>query len=219
MIMKTMQDYAKILDKVKNFDTDSITELDIIDIICDFGLSYDNRNLYGIYEGHMNNPHDLGLWQKPDQLAPLIKFLLNENHTIDSFLEVGTYKASTFLILREFLLLKNNNLLSMTIDTSKQVSDEFIKFFNINYRQSSINNLYEQYDLIFIDGDHAYNSVKSDYEKALSLNPKYILFHDIQDKYCPGVVVLWNEIKNAGMNNVEFNTNDNIMGLGLAILK
>ena len=219
MIMKTVQDYAKILDKVKNFDTDSITELDIIDTICDFGLSYDDRNLYGTYEGHMNNPRDLGLWQKPDQLASLIKYLLDKNHTIDSFLEVGTYKASTFLILREFLLLKNNNLFSMTIDPSKQVSEEFISFFNINYKQSSIHDLQGRYDLIFIDGDHAYDSAKSDYEKALSLGPKYILFHDIQDKYCPGVVALWNEIKSAGMNNVEFNTNDNIMGLGLAILK
>ena len=219
MIMKTIQDYANILDRVKDYNIDSITEKNIIDTICDFGLSYDNRNLYGAYEGHMNNPHDLGLWQKPDQLAPLIKFLLNENRTIGSLLEVGTYKASTFLILREFLSLKNNNLLSMTIDPNKQISEEFINFFNINYKQSSIHDLDEAYDLIFIDGDHAYDSVKSDYEKALSLNPKYILFHDIQDKYCPGVVALWNEIKSEGMNNMEFNTNDNIMGLGLAILK
>ena len=217
--MKTVEDYNKQLGRIKGSKIAQIAEQDIIDIICGFGLSYDDRNLYGEYGACMNNPHDLGLWQKPDQLAPLIKFLLNENHTIDSFLEVGTYKASTFLILREFLSLKNNNLFSMTIDPNKQVSEEFISFFNINYKQSSIHDLEGGYDLIFIDGDHAYDSAKSDYEKALSLNPKYILFHDIQDKYCPGVVALWNEIKSAGMNNVEFNTNDNIMGLGLAILK
>ena len=139
--MKTAQHYAKILDRVKNFDIDSIAEKDIIDIICDFGLSHDDRNLYGAYEEHMNSPHDLGLWQKPDQLAPLIKYLVGEKRTIKSFLEVGTYKASTFLILREFLLLKNNNLFSMTIDPSRQISEQFISFFNINYKQSNIHNM------------------------------------------------------------------------------
>lgn len=216
--MKTINDYQIILDNIKKLDVDSLSEIDIENIICHFGLTFDNRSLYGAYHGCMNKPEELGLWQKPDQLAPLIKYLLN-HCSINSFLEVGTYKASTFLILREFLYLKNKNLQSLTIDPHKLISDGFVNNFNINYQMADINSIGKQYDLIFIDGDHSYHSVKTDYEKALSLNPKYILFHDIQDKYCPGVVALWNEIKSAGMNNVEFNTNDDIMGLGLIILK
>jgi len=49
--MKTVQDYAKILDRVKNFDTDSITELDIIDIICDL----DCPTITGIFMEHMKD--------------------------------------------------------------------------------------------------------------------------------------------------------------------
>jgi len=216
--MKTINDYQIILDNIKKLDLYSVSEIDIENIICHFGLTFDNRALYGAYQHCMNKPEELGLWQKPDQLAPLIKYLLN-HCSINSFLEVGTYKASTFLILREFLLLKNKNLQSLTIDPYRLISDEFVNNFSINYQMADISSIDKQYDLIFIDGDHSYNSVKTDYEKAISLNPKYILFHDIQDKYCPGVVSLWHEIKKNKDNYIEFKTRDDIMGLGLIILK
>lgn len=216
--MKTINDYQRILDDIKKLDDNSVSEIDIVNIICHFGLTFDNRALYGAYHSCMNKREELGLWQKPDQLAPLIKYLLS-HCSINSFLEVGTYKASTFLILREFLLLKNKNLKSLTIDPHRLISDEFVNNFSINYKMVDINSIDEQYDLIFIDGDHSYHSVKADYEKATFLNPKYILFHDIQDKYCPGVVKLWDEIKKNKDNCIEFKTPDNIMGLGLVILK
>lgn len=216
--MKEIKSYEDQLNKIKNYKIDSICENDILDIICGFGLAYDDRQLYGGYDGCMNSPGEIGLWQRPDQLSPLIKHLLGEEYKIDSFLEVGTYKASTFLILREFLLLKNKDMFSLTLDPNQVITNEFISHFNINYKKSNIHEVHEQYDLIFIDGDHAYHSVKSDYEKALSLSPKYILFHDIQDKYCPGVVEVWNEIKNTGAKNVEFKTDDDIMGLGLVVI-
>ena len=216
--MKTINDYQIILDNIKKLDVDSVSEIDIVNIICDFGLTFDDRSLYGAYQDCMNKPEELGLWQKPDQLAPLIKYLL-DNCLIDSFLEVGTYKASTFLVIREFLYLKNKNLQSITIDPHKLITDEFINHFNINYHKTNIMNLNHKYDLIFIDGDHSYESVKTDYEKAIRLNPRYILFHDIQDKYCPGVVRLWGEIKKNKDNYIEFKTQDDIMGLGLVILK
>jgi hypothetical protein len=110
-------------------------------------------------------------------------------------------------------------LQSLTIDPYRLISDEFVNNFSINYQMADISSIDKQYDLIFIDGDHSYHSVKTDYEKAISLNPKYILFHDIQDKYCPGVVSLWDEIKKNKDNYIEFKTRDDIMGLGLVMLK
>jgi hypothetical protein len=41
--------------------------------------------------------------------------------------------------------------------------------------------LAEQYDAIFIDGDHSYKGCRSDFEFALSLRPKIIGLHDIVD--------------------------------------
>lgn len=42
-------------------------------------------------------------------------------------------------------------------------------------------------DMIFIDGDHRYESVKRDIEKALELYPKYLLGHDYANGW-PGVI-------------------------------
>ena len=56
----------------------------------------------------------------------------------------------------------------------------------------------EKFDAIFIDGDHTYEGVKNDYLNALPLLNEggVMIFHDINSSGCPGVVGLWNEIKN-----------------------
>lgn len=211
--MKTINDYEHVLNSIKNLDIKTLQKEHIINSICNFGLTYDSRDLYGEYQNCMNEPEELGLWQRPEQLSSLIKHLL-DHCDINSFLEVGTYKSSTFLILREFLSLKNKNLKATTIDPRKSVSDEILSHFEINYKQIGIDNIQEQYDLIFIDGDHSYNPVKHDYQKALELKPKYILFHDIVDRHCPDVIKFWNEIKH-DLNYKEFTDCDDLMGLGL----
>ena len=120
----------------------------------------------------------------------------------------------SFLIFREFLRLKNPDLDSLTVDPFCHVSEECLNFFDINYLQGDIYNVQKKYDLIFIDGDHSYYSVKRDFEVALQLNPKYILFHDIVDFLCVDVVKFWNEIKN-DYKYEEFVDQGEGMGLGL----
>jgi len=214
--MKTVYSYENVLNLIKSLKFETIANSDIIDLICSFGLNFDSRDIYGEYKNCMNKPEELGLWQRPKQLSSLIKHLL-DHCDINSFLEVGTFKSSTFLILREFLSLKNKNLKAVTIDPGKFVSDEILNHFKINYKQIGIDKIQEQYDLIFIDGNHSYNAVKQDYQKALELKPKYILFHDIVDKNCPDVVKFWNEIKH-NLNYKEFTDCDDLMGLGLVEL-
>jgi len=214
--MKDIHYYERVLASIRNLNVENITQQQIINSICDFGLTYDSRSLYSEYDKCMNNVDELGLWQRPEQLSLVIKYLI-DNCNIRSFLEIGTNKASTFLILREYLLLKNQNLKSLTIDPFQLISNEIIKFFKINYEKNNINAINGQYDLVLIDGDHDYSAVKYDFEKSINFSPKYILFHDIVDKYCPGVVTYWNEIKN-NFNYIEFKDCDDIMGLGLITL-
>lgn len=50
------------------------------------------------------------------------------------------------------------------------------------------------YDAIFIDADHSYEAVKSDWEHYGAMARKLVGFHDI-DNSCIGVRKLWGEIK------------------------
>jgi hypothetical protein len=216
--MKTKETYRDALHKIKSYKIEEVSQKLIIDSICEFGLVFDNRDIYGDYKKYMNSNGELGLWQRPIQLSECILYLLKNCSKINSFLEIGTHKALTFLIFREFLFLQNPDLESLTIDPIKFVSDDFLKFFSINYQNTRASSIEKNYDLIFIDGDHAYNSVKKDFELALKLNPKYILFHDIVDKNCPGVVRFWSEIKKDFKNYHEFTDSNDLMGLGLIVL-
>ena len=52
----------------------------------------------------------------------------------------------------------------------------------------------ENFDIVFIDGDHSYHGVKNDYEICKKSGKIYV-FHDIINSVCPGVVQFWNELK------------------------
>lgn len=53
----------------------------------------------------------------------------------------------------------------------------------------------QQFDLVFIDGDHSYHSVQGDFVLYKPLAIKVIAFHDIMGlRNCEGVSQLWQEI-------------------------
>lgn len=216
MFMKDINFYKNVLNKISNFDLNKLTTDDVIKIICEFGLVRDSKPLYREYTCYMNTADELGLWQRPNQLAITIEHLLKLN--IESFLEVGTYKAATFLILKEFLKLKNKNLRCLTIDIYNRFTEEYLKELNIEFKQCEIKDVDLNFDLIFIDGNHSYEFVKRDFEYSLKLNPKYVLFHDINDQWCEGVIKFWNEIKN-NYKHIEIVDDDKVMGLGLLFLE
>lgn len=70
------------------------------------------------------------------------------------------------------------------------------------------------FDVVFIDGDHSYDGVKTDWMFAQTLQPRLIAFHDIaeaikhRNEGCH-VDTLWSEIKASGMN-----TDEKIVGCG-----
>lgn len=215
--MVNNMDILKYKQALQNISNIKLDKQSIINCICSFGLNHDTRPIYGSYVKYMNSANDLGLWQKPEELSECILYLLN-NLNINSFLEIGTYKASTFLILREFLLSKNCNLISKTIDPKCYCNKKILDEFNINYEQADISKIKESYDLVFIDGNHSYAHIKQDFEYCIQYSTKYILIHDIVDRHCPGVVKFWNEIKDQ-YHTIEFTDGTDIMGIGLIIIE
>lgn len=157
---------------------------------------------YQIFDGTYKH-----LLQIPEELAELIIILkkYNKKIKINKFLEIGFSHGNTNTILNKFFkfslivavdtfgahingatLLPNirfKNLILICGDTKQKFTFDHLKLF-------------KNFDLILVDADHQYNSVKNDFEIALRLSHKktLILIHDINLEGS-GSKKLWNEIK------------------------
>ena len=82
------------------------------------------------------------------------------------------------------------------------------------------------FDLVFIDGDHSYEAVKSDALKMIDRSNIQV-FHDITNDAVPGVGKFWNEYKNLFESSHEFHefteqyesVEGNFLGIGVAVRK
>lgn len=178
------------------------------------------RNEAGVSHPTLFGPNlfvgGLELQQVPKEYAELL-YLLKENNT-RTYLNIGIGKGGSFIT--ESYIQEDLDL-CVAVDNSSywhsHQKDKIIE--NINWLENNIKAKVEFYDadstlflksckqkfdVIFIDGDHSYDGVYSDYINSLPLldDNGLIIFHDINSHECPGVVKLWNEIKNK--NCIEF---------------
>ena len=159
---------------------------------------------YKIYDGIGN--HCL---QNPEELAWLILNLkkIEKNFKFKNFLEFGYASGFTNTILNK--IFNFEKIVSVDIVSQEgQCKESFfanLRFKNItllcgnsteNFIKEQVN-LNSKYDLIFIDGGHEYNVVKSDYLLSLknAKEKSVIVFHDIDSNLCDGPRRLWLEIK------------------------
>lgn len=160
--------------------------------------------------------------------------LVNLVGNIESFIEIGTYKGGSFIEL-----CKLTSGLKISIDlpnaNTGKISKHFVtrmhnnigkKFKDVHFivgdskNESTIENLRsilkdKLVDFMFIDGDHAYEGVKSDYNmyKEFVKPGGLIAFHDIiESDYMKsnGIYVyrFWNELKTFTNEFYEFITDD-----------
>ncbi len=162
-----------------------------------------------------------GLWQTPGQLAGALVHLSSQN--IDSFVEIGTYAGWTCTVIVAYLMRFGLNS-AYTYDV-EQFCSPLTQTIWKNHNMPLVYLLNEpippgDYDLIFIDGNHEYPYVKADYEMYKS-RARMLMFHDINDAYCPGVRQIWKEIKTLDPKHpffVEFTQHPNgfeLMGIGI----
>jgi predicted O-methyltransferase YrrM len=164
---------------------------------------------YKIYDGIGN--HCL---QNPEELAWLILNLkkIEKKIKFKNFLEFGYASGFTNTILNKFFNFEKIVAVDI-ISQEGQCKESF--FANLRFKnmillcgnsttdfvkeQISVNS---KYDLVFIDGGHEYNVVKSDYLLSLK-NVKersVIVFHDVDSNLCDGPKQLWLEIKKKNPN-------------------
>jgi len=137
------------------------------DIICKLGIYDDGRLIYGDNNKYINPLS--GLWQEPFQFAMLLSFLAKQNLT--SYCEIGPFQYWSFALISA-VLNKNNDLKSFAVDKMFPITmyvHEIFKKYDMKYDfiiGTSENIKNNKYDLVFIDADHSYNGVKSDWENV-----------------------------------------------------
>lgn len=163
----------------------------------------------------------IGLWQYPNQFAKYMHFVCNRLKTVRTYAEIGVAAGGTFIFTSEFLRRFCGLQQSYAVDIAPMgqicyMNDEHTPFKDIleKYITSTPDRVFiqgssqkfvehlqnrsggdvERIDLLLIDGDHSYMGAKLDFD-VLKSYASTIVFHDIANAKCPGVVRLWNEVK------------------------
>ena len=183
-----------------------------------------------------DNGGGLLIWQYPNQFSKYL-CLLNK-YQITSYIEIGCRWGGTFVLTTEYLKRFNNITKSVAVDIIDSpvlnycILNNETQFIKLNSQCDAFQNYIKtnNFDLIFIDGDHSYNGVKNDYEISKN-SGKIFVFHDIVNDVCPGVVKFWNELKANESDKYDFfefteqyadvwqNTHRQFLGIGVAVKK
>jgi len=149
-------------------------------------------------------------WSTQKNDWELLIYLIKK-YNIKSVFEIGTWKGDTSLLM----WLHPNIERLKTIDINKDMSIEYnhpnhsleesrgdmIK--NTNVEMEFVDSTQykikegEQYDMIFIDGNHDLQHVTSDTLLALKFNPKVVVWHDYE-RTNTDVVIYINDLKSKG---------------------
>lgn len=224
--LKELSDEEKllyVLNVVLTSPIEKIKDVEFVEyIIKQAGLYPDSRPIYGKDEEFSNKKR--GSWQIPSQLASFIVYMMKFN--IATYLDVGVFCGWTCSLISAFLYRINPSLKVIAIDPQNwwNLYPEISNILPIEYQNKTSDDYKSRkYDLVFIDGNHEYSSVKQDYDNVGKF-AMVCAFHDINDDYirfCPhqmgGVPKFWEELKSSKKVFREFCSHSegkNVMGIG-----
>jgi hypothetical protein len=200
------------------------------------GLFYDCRtspqdplmSLYGDDVKYMlpDGDRSMGMWQTPLQLAGFLIAMSSQG--ITTYLDLGTLSGWTITVVAAYLRrfgLEHVDAVDVFVGCTPATQCVWQEFdLPITYITCDPHEIEGKvratYDIIFIDGDHEYASVKADFE-TFKTRARLIAFHDINDQWCHGVVALWKEIRELHASSYTFSEftehpNDfDLMGIGV----
>lgn len=194
---------VKLLDK-------QLTLSELSDLI-KYELGCSNPTYFGCVKSG-----GLKLQQNPSEFAQLL-VLIKDVIKPQSYLELGIGNGGSWLLMTHYIksikksVAVDNLAYGDLIGQSLEEVEEIERFLSLDSLKRKLEATFyykstkqfflldndREFDVIFIDADHSYEGAKFDFENSLNLvnNGGYIIFHDIVSKGAPGVVQLWNEIK------------------------
>lgn len=127
-----------------------------------------------------------GIEQNPHELATFLSALPSDIHTV---LEIGTgYRAGLSRFMSECLGWQVTTVDRRSPDTPAPLVTQVI---GLSQDRAVIEQVRGDYDLVIIDGDHAFESVKNDFQVYGSMG-RILMFHDIAGlRECDGVSRFW----------------------------
>lgn len=206
------------------------------DLLPKLGLS-GSRNL--VPEG-LRQYAGTGLWhwQHPKQFS---RYLVQLSALpIKSYLEIGVKYGGTFVITVEYLSLFQSFERALGVDANFCPSlvkyahrNPKAQWLQVNTREDLFRTRVESsggYDLVLIDGDHAEDGCRKDFE-IVKPYANVVVFHDIVNEYTPGPGVVWREVKAKCAEEYDFTEytdqypdivkeiGKKVLGLGVAVRK
>jgi len=153
-------------------------------------------------------------WELADFIFELKKHEINTDCKLNSFLEVGFASGANNSILNKFFNFKQIvglDLFSSNLNSDNLLGNMLHKNLTLicgNTRSNYVIDLANKlgpYDLIFIDADHTYEGVKSDFNNYLPMLSKrgVIGFHDVECPDWMGINKFWNELENTNKYNMK----------------
>lgn len=174
------------------------------------------------------NESEFGLQQVPTEFGRFAMFL--SKLKISTFAEVGVGRGCSSYFLAAMLQRSNPQVKYCMIDIADNIKgyEYFSKLLNLEkiIPGTSKGVMGKRYDFVFIDADHSYEGVKSDFLNLGQYCNIGVGYHDIHaheyDYLNGGVVRWWNEFKNKYsdvFSMYEFSDQVCWMGLGVGLRK
>ena len=153
-------------------------------------------------------------WELADFIFELKKHEIDTGHKLNSFLEVGFASGINNSILNKFFNFKHIvglDYFSSSMNSDCLLGNMIHKNLTLicgntrtNYLIDSANKL-GPYDMIFIDADHTYEGVKSDFNNYMPMvsDGGVIGFHDVDCPDWPGIKKFLNELESTKKYNMK----------------
>jgi cephalosporin hydroxylase len=153
----------------------------------------------------------LRYWQYPCQLAPYLALVAQQ--PVRRYLELGVQYGGTFVLTTEYLYRVHGIETAIAVDIQRVRSAAdyrklrpAARFVTVDSADARFRQLLERegpFDLVLIDGDHARDAVRRDWE-TVRPHARVIAFHDIVDSLSPGVAEVWAEVRAAHASEYDF---------------